>query len=101
MNNIQHLAAAIEKKYGLCADTAVERDGSYEITRWDESIAGRAQPSEEELQIAINEYVTSETSRKAQAKALWQSITDPDDSVSKLAIKQLLKPLLIEMMEQE
>ena len=57
--NANHLAAAIESKYGLCADTAVHKDGTFEITRWDNSIAGISKPSNEQLESDVAEYMAT------------------------------------------
>lgn len=61
--SIQYLAAAIEKKHGAVADTAVKKDGTWKVTRWDESIAGVPQPSDAELIRLAADYASDEIPR--------------------------------------
>jgi len=57
---INFLASAIEKKYGLCADFAMHKDGTFEVSRWDAAIAGTAQPSNETLLADAQYYVENQ-----------------------------------------
>ena len=96
MNNIKHLAAAIEAKYGPCADTAIHNDGSYEIVRWDEAIAGTPKPNDAEVQVAIDEYVTIEQPKQQARRDLAESDKDlariTEELVDLLLVKGIILP---------
>ena len=90
-----HLAIAIEKKYGRCADTAIHKDDTFEITRWDTSIGG-PQPTNDQLKSDVVDYIANEVPAIKARQELADSDSDmarvTEDLVDLLLIKGLIEP---------
>lgn len=88
--DIGNLAAAISHKYGSCADTAVNKDGSFSITRWDSSIAGIDEPTQEELRALVRAYEIENPADKYR-KRLGKLLTQVEDPAVQKLLKHILK----------
>lgn len=93
--SIDNLAAAIERKYGACADTAVHKDGTFEITRWDAEKAGVPPPSDKQLLRDIEEYEAAQPQRD-NMRELQESDTKmnrvQEDIIDMLISKGVIQP---------